>query len=148
MAFAARPSLIRVEHAVERVSRFNHAVFECRRPFDLVLENYETGTTDHEREQCAERRRANLDAKLHRGRTEDRTGSAGPLGELQTIGATQGFGPSSQRPQVNHCTIYYECRRSDSSKHTDQMLGTGVIFFPEVNTMLGTSFCMKPIFCV
>ncbi|KAI1788424.1 hypothetical protein LXA43DRAFT_1091785 [Ganoderma leucocontextum] len=105
----------------------------CRR-----AEIYETGAPDYEREQSAQRRLTNLEIKLHR----DRTGNPGivgttvPLDELQTIRATQGVSTASHRTQVHHCTVYYECRRSDSAKHVDQMLGTGVIFFPEVNTML------------
>ena len=103
-------------------------------------DNYEKRQPDHEREESAQRRRTNLDNKFHR----DRADSAGPVGsavsleELQTIRAAQGITNSSQRTQVSHCTVYYECRRSDSAKHIDLMLGTGVIFFPEVNTMLGT----------
>ena len=66
-------------------------------------------------------------------------GTAVSIEELQTIRASQGIGNTAHRTQVNHCTVYYECRRSDAPKHVDQMLGTGVIFFPETNTMLGTS---------
>ncbi|KAI1791947.1 hypothetical protein LXA43DRAFT_1135462 [Ganoderma leucocontextum] len=62
-------------------------------------------------------------------------GTATSVPELQAIRVAQGIG-SSQRTQVAYCTVYYECRRSDSTKHVDQMLGTGVISFPENQTML------------
>ena len=63
------------------------------------------------------------------------------IDEMQAIRAAQGIGSPAHKVQVNHCTVYYECRRSDSAKHIDQMLGTGVMSFPEVNTMLGT-YCI------
>nr|VWP02501.1 Reducing polyketide synthase FUB1 (EC (Fusaric acid biosynthesis protein 1) [Ganoderma boninense] len=103
----------------------------CRR-----ADNFEKGVPDHDRETAAERRRANLDGKLLNRSDNPDVGTAVPLQELQAIRATQGFSAPTQRAQVPHCTIYYECRRSDAAKHVDQMLGTGVIFFPEVNTML------------
>ncbi|KAI1785491.1 kinase-like domain-containing protein [Ganoderma leucocontextum] len=62
-------------------------------------------------------------------------GTTVPIQELQAVRTAQGISPTSQQPMV-YCTVYYECRRSDSAKHVDQMLGTGVISFPEVNTML------------
>lgn len=107
---------------------------------DAIIENDERGGSDYDREQSAQRRRANLDAKFQRSRPDgtELIGIAVSLEEMQTIRATQGFASTNQRTQVPHCTVYYECRRSDSAKHIDQMLGTGVIFFPEVNTMLGT----------
>nr|VWO98094.1 Lysyl endopeptidase (EC (Protease IV) (PvdS-regulated endoprotease) [Ganoderma boninense] len=103
----------------------------CRR-----AENYENGTLNHEREMSANRRRSNLENKLLNRTDSSGIGTVVPLDELQTIRAAQGDGITSQRTQVTHCTVYYECRRSDSAKHVDLMLGTGVIFFPEVSTML------------
>lgn len=98
-----------------------------------------------EREQSAQRRHATLEMKLHRDRFDNpaHIGTMHPVDELQTIRAAQGFSSASQRTQVNHCTVYYECRRSDCPKHADQMLGTGVIFFPETNTMLGASYSAR-----
>lgn len=130
-----------MELAVERVSHVAASFAQRDSLANVTKENYENGELDHERESSAQRRRANLEAKLHTGRTDTPdVGMAVPLQELQTIRAAQGLGASPQRAQVPHCTIYYECRRSDSSKHVDHMLGTGVICFPEVNTML----CMSP----
>ncbi|KAM5541934.1 hypothetical protein V8D89_004244 [Ganoderma adspersum] len=105
-------------------------------PTHNVEKNYEDGASDYERKTSAQCCRSNLEAKLLYRADNPDVSTAIPLQELQTIWASQGFGTPSQRAQVAHCTIYYECRRSDSAKHIDQMLGTGVIFFPEVNTML------------
>ena len=102
----------------------------------MVIENYEKGALDHERDQSAQLRHANLEFKLRKDRPNGAVGPSVSLEELQMIRATQGIGTASLKIQVNHYTVYYECRRSDS-KHVDQMLGTGVIFFAEVNTMLG-----------
>ena len=104
-----------------------------------TLDNYEQRISDSDRETSAQRRRITLEAKLLHRSGNPGVGSAVPLQELQTIQATQGFGAPSQRVQVPHCTIYYECRRSDCPRHIDQMLGTGVIFFPETSTMLCAS---------
>ena len=64
-------------------------------------------------------------------------GPTTPLPELQAVRMAQGIGSPSLRTQMAFCTVYYECRRSDSTKNIDQMLGTGVISFPENQTMLG-----------
>ena len=64
-----------------------------------------------------------------------RVGTATSVSELQAIRVAQGIGSSGA--QATYYTVYYECRRSDSTKHVDQMLGTGVISFPDTQTMLG-----------
>ena len=110
------------------------------RPVNVVIENYETGGLDYDRDQSAQWCHIDLDAKFHRDRSSNAVGTMVALEELQTIRASQGISAATHRTQVAHCTVYYECRRSDSPKHADQMLGTRVIFFPEVNTMLGMSF--------
>ena len=109
---------------------------------NAAIENYETGTADHDRETSAQRRRANLEAKLVNGAANPGVGTTVPLQELHAVRAAQGCGVPPQREQVTYFTIYYECRRSDSSKHVDHMLGTGVLHVPEVNTMLCGSDCL------
>lgn len=108
-------------------------------PDNIFADNYESGAPDYERETSAQRCRANLEMKLLLRTDNPGAGTVVPLQELQTVRAAQGLSITSHRTQVNHYTVYYECRRSDSAKQIDQMLGTGVIFFPEVNTMLGSS---------
>lgn len=117
--------------------------FYCFHAVTNVVEaNYEAGTIDYERELAAQRRHANLDAKMRKPLSEGSyraVGTVVPIHELQAVRTAHGIGHASQHGPVTYCTVYYECRRSDSAKHVDQMLGTGVISFPEINTMLGKS---------
>ena len=102
--------------------------------------NYEKGTFDNDREVAAQRRHANLEAKMHRTPTNGghrAVGTAVPIHELQAVRSSQGIGSPSQLAALL-CAVYYACRRSDSAKQIDQVLGTGVIPFPETSTMLGT----------
>ncbi|KAM5532479.1 hypothetical protein V8D89_013832 [Ganoderma adspersum] len=97
-------------------------------------DNYERGILDHEQENSAQCRRANLEINFSNRTDNPVVGTANSLTELQAVQAVQGFGAASKRA---HCTaVYFGCRRSDAPKQINQMLGTGVIFFPEVNTML------------
>lgn len=125
-------------HAAELVSHVVASLAHRNSLANVTIENYEKGATDYEREASAQRRRTNLEAKLLPRTGHPDVGTAAPLHELQTIRAAQGLGPTSQRVPVTHCTVYYECRRSDSAKHVDQMLGTGVLIYPETGTMLCT----------
>lgn len=102
--------------------------------------NYEAGGIDHDRELAAQRRHANLDAKMRKTTSDANfhraVGTSVPIQELQAVRTAQGIGSPSQRAMA-YCTVYYDCRRSDSTKQVDQRLGTGVISFLEGNTMLG-----------
>ena len=93
---------------------------------------------DQDRDRSAQRRHTNLAVKMNKPASSDVPGSVGTatsVPELQAIRAAQGIG-SSERAQ-SYYSVYFECRRSDSTKHIDQMLGTGVICFPDTQTMLG-----------
>lgn len=99
---------------------------------------YETDTVDHDRELAAQRRHANLEAKMHKSPSAGvphAPGAMVPIPELQAVRSAQGIGSTSQL--AAYIAIYYGCRRSDSSKQIDQMLGTGTISFPQDGTMLG-----------
>lgn len=98
---------------------------------------YEAGLTDQDREWATQRRHLNPVTKMNKNSQRDSVGTTTSVEELQAIRTAQGIGSPSQRSLAVLCTIYYECRRSDSAKHVDQMLGTGVISFPELYTMLG-----------
>ena len=104
-----------------------------------ITANYEAGELDQDRDRGAQRRHVNLVAKMTKSSNNDghNVGIATSLQELQAIRTSQGIASPSYRLQAAFCTIYYECRQSDSTKHVDQMLGTGVISFPEGHTMLG-----------
>ena len=108
---------------------------------NVTVVNYETNTSDPEREASAHRRRSNLESKLlHRTDTPaSRTGTLVPLPELQAVRVAQGISSASQKTEVNHYGVFFETRRSDMPKTVYQMLGTAVIFFPENETMLGQS---------
>lgn len=111
---------------------------------NFVEANYEAGTIDHDRELAAQRRQANLEAKMCKAPSDGGhfhcvIGTTAPIHELQAIRSAQGIGSPSQQA-IAYCTVYYKCRRSDCTKQVDQMLGTGVISFPETNTLLGMSY--------
>ena len=116
----------------------------CDTPANTTIDNYERGTLDYERENSAQRRRANLEAKFSNRTDNPVVGTANSLAELQAVQAIQGFGAAPQK--AHGAAVCFECRRSDAPKQIDQMLGTGVIFFPEVNTMLGVSRLVIPTF--
>ena len=116
----------------------------CDTPANVTIDNYERGILDHERENSAQRRRANLEIKFSNRTDNPLVGTANPVAELQAVQAAQGFGAASHK--AHGTGVYFECRRSDAPKQIDQMLGTGVIFFPEVNTMLGVSRLVIPTF--
>ena len=104
----------------------------------IPLANYEAGIRDQDRDRGAERRHLNLTVKMNKSSNNNNAvGTTTSMHELQAIHMAQGIGSPSQRPQTSFCIVYYECRRSDSAKHIDQTLGTGVISFPEAHTMLG-----------
>ena len=116
----------------------------CDTPANVAIDNYEKGISDYERENSAQRRRANLEMKFSNRTDNPVIGTANPIAELQTIQAAQVFGAASQK--AHGTAVHFECRLSDAPKQINQMLGTGIIFFPEVNTMLGTSRLVIPTF--
>lgn len=101
---------------------------------------YEAGRIDNDREQAAQRRHANLDVKMHKTPSDasHRAGTTVSITELQAVRTAQGIGSPSQQA-VAYPSVQFQCRKSDNSKQIDQMLGTGVISFPETETMLGTT---------
>ena len=120
----------------------SYSVYSCT----VAKANYEAGFVDHDRELAAQRRHVNLDAKMRKtpiDAVHRPIGTMVPIQELQAVRTAQGIGYTSQQ-SIMFWTVYFECRRSDSPKNVDQMLGTGVISFPEGHTMLGMS-CLRII---
>ena len=102
---------------------------------------YESGKIDHDREQTAQRRYANLEVKMHKTPSDPfhrAVGTAVPVAELQTMRTAQGIGSPSLQDE-GECMVYVGCRRSDNIQLIDPTLGTSVLLFPERKTMLGAS---------
>ena len=103
---------------------------------------YEAGRLDHDREQTAQRRHANLEVKMHKTPSDPvhrAVGTAVPITELQVMRAAQGIGSPSLQA-AGDCLVCFDCRKSDNMRHIDPTLGTGVLLFPENQTMLGASY--------